>query len=237
MLKSRISFLVLLLSISWVFTYAQDKESKYAYALDSTMNKWAPTGVRVGVDIAGPIHSFFEPTPTWYEVAADIDFHKFFGVVEIGQGNFNTNETSTEYTSNGFYYRIGVDANFIAKDPNLNVFFFGLRYASSIYNEKMSGELPSSGWGTQPIDLEQNNSKASWAEMDIGMRVRLWKSFFAGYTARLKLLKHNTSTENAFQSYYVPGYGKSDRTTSWGFNYYIQYRFQWKKKPIPWREN
>jgi hypothetical protein len=56
-----------------------------------------------------------------------------------------------------------------------------------------------------------------------------------GYTGRLKLLKHNTYYEAQFESYYVPGYGPAERTTSWGLNYYIQYRFEWKKKPIPWR--
>lgn len=235
MLKLRISILVISVFFLVVVTKAQDKESNYAYALDTTMNKWAPTGIRVGVDIAGPVYNLFEPTTNWYEVAADIDFHKFIGVLEIGQGSYKLDEPATKYTSQGLYYRIGIDANFIAKDPNLNVFFFGLRYANSIFSETMGGELPDSGWGLHTIDLEQSNSQASWAEMNIGMRVRIWKSIFAGYSARLKLLKHNTYSKSAFESYYIPGYGKANRTTSWGFDYYIQYRFEWKKKPIPWR--
>lgn len=239
MLKSRISLLLILL---FPLAFAaqgqvQVNQSAYAYALDSTMNKWTPTGIRVGMDIAGPIYSLLEPSVSRYEITTDIDLHKFFGVIEIGHGSYKTGIDSANYTSNGFFYRVGMDANFIAKDPNLNVFFFGLRYASSLFNENMSGNLPSSGWGTQTISLEQNSSRASWAEMNIGMRVRIWKSIFAGYTARLKILKHNTYSKEEFQSYYIPGFGKADRTTNWGFSYYIQYRFEWKKKPIPWRKN
>lgn len=237
MLRSRTSILVLLISIFWIPAIAQDKESEYAYALDTTMNKWSPTGIRIGIDISGPIYNMFEPTTGWYAGSADIDFHKFFGVLEVGQGTFSSVDSTTSYSSKGIYYRLGIDANFIAKDPNLNVFFFGIRYAGTLFDEKMSGELPSSGWGSQYIDLTQNKSNTNWVELNIGMRVRLWKSLFAGYTARLKILKHNTYSEGNFQSYYIPGFGVAERNTGFGFNYYIQYRFEWKKKPIPWRNN
>ena len=237
MLKSHFSLWVIILLLFGHFSNAQKNESEYAYELDSTLNEWKPTGLRVGVDVSGPIYTLFEPTTNWYELAADMDFHKFFAVVEVGRGNYNSNVDTSSYSSRGAYYRVGVDANFIARDPNLNVFFFGLRYAGASFNEKLSGDLPSSGWGSQMLNLEKNKSSANWVEMNIGMRVRVWKSIFAGYNARLKMLKHNEFSEGKFQSYYIPGYGRAERTVNWGFDYYIYYRFSWKKKPIPWRKN
>ncbi len=221
-------------------TQAQEQmqETKYAIKLDSTLhNKWLPTGVRFGLDIAGPIYNLFEPTISNYEGMADIDFGKFFGVIEIGRGAYKSTDSPTSYTSSGFFYRIGADVNLTAKDAKLNSLFFGLRYATSSFNETLSGELTNAGWGVNPISDEQSKSSVNWVEMNIGMRVRVWKSFFMGYAVRFKLLKHSAFNEGNFETYFIPGYGVAENTSNWGFNYYVQYRIEWKKKPIRWKEN
>lgn len=216
----------------------QGQETKYAIKLDSTLhNKWLPTGVRFGLDIAGPIYNLFEPTISNYEGMADIDFGKFFGVIEMGRGAYKSTDSPTSYTSSGFFYRIGADVNLTAKDAKLNSLFFGLRYATSSFNETLSGELANAGWGVNPISDEQGKASVNWVEMNIGMRVRVWKSFFMGYAIRFKLLKHNAFNEGNFETYFIPGYGVAANTSNWGFNYYVQYRIEWKKKPIRWKEN
>lgn len=216
---------------------AQD-ESEYAIKLDSTVhNKWSPTGLRFGVDIAGPIYNLFEPKIANYEGMADIDFGKFFVVVEIGTGSYQEPEALTAYTSSGTFYRAGADVNMIAKDPNLNVFYFGVRYATSSFDETLNTDLPDLGWGVQPVDANQTNSRVNWVELNIGMRVRLWDSFFAGYAVRFKLLKHVIFSENNFESYFIPGYGVASNTNNWGISYYVQYRIEWKKKAIKWRDD
>jgi len=236
-LKLRIKYIVLLIAIT-SGAQAQEQETKYAIKLDSTSHsKWSPTGVRFGLDIAGPIYNLFEPTISNYEGMADIDFGKFFGVVEIGQGSYKSTDTPTSYTSNGFFYRVGADVNLTAKDSKLNILFFGLRYATSSFNETLSGELANGGWGINPISSEQNKSSVNWVEMNIGLRVRILKSFFMGYVVRFKLLKHNTFSEGNFDTYFIPGYGVAKNTSNWGIGYYVQYRIEWKKKPIRWKEN
>ncbi len=214
------------------------QETKFAYKIDTTADhKWAPTGIRVGMDIAGPIYNLWEPRIFNYEAMADIDFSKFFGVAEIGTGGYQAQSSDlTNYQSSGVFMRIGADVNMIARDPHLNVFFFGLRYATSTYRESVQGATPANGWPADVKSLEQSGSRANWAEMNIGMRVRLKGPFFAGYAIRLKLLKHNTYNEGRFDSFFIPGYGVAANTTNWGVSYYIQYRVAWKKKPIFWRE-
>ncbi len=217
--------------------YAQ-KESAYAIKIDSTIHqKWKPTGVRFGIDIAGPIYNIFEPKISNYEAMVDIDFHKFFAVVEMGTGTYNSNDVVTDYSNSGFFFRIGADVNMTAKDANLNALYFGLRYASSSFSEALKGELTSSGWGSATIDLEQQNSSANWIEMNMGMRVRIFQSVFMGYALRFKLFKHNAFSEAEFEPYFIPGFGVASNKTNWGISYYIQYRIEWKKKPIPWKED
>lgn len=218
------------------FTVMAQHESDYSIKLDSTLhNKWQPTGVRFGIDIAGPIYNLFEPKISNYEAMADIDFHKFFAVVEMGTGAYDSKNGSTNYSNSGTFFRIGADINMTPKDAHLNVLYFGLRYATASFSEKLKGELGSSGWGSSAIDLEQDNTTANWIEMNMGMRVRIWQSIFMGYTVRFKLFKHNTFSESKFEPYFIPGYGVASNTSNWGISYYIQYRISWKKKPIPWK--
>ncbi len=220
------------------FATKAQEESGYAVKYDSAVhNKWAPSGVRMGIDIAGPIYNLFEPKISNFEIAADIDFSKFFAVVEFGKGAYTSNGTTTEYSNTGNFFRIGADVNMISKDPNLNIFYFGLRYATSSFSEKLKATLPDTGWGEFVIDEEQDKSRANWIELNIGMRVRIWDSFFAGYAIRFKLLKHNRYSEDKFEPYFIPGFGVASNSSNWGISYFIQYRIEWKKKPIIWREN
>jgi len=238
-LRLHINHIALLLLVSWsVQAQEQVQETKYAIKLDSTIHtKWAPTGVRIGLDIAGPIYHLFEPSISNYEGTADIDFGKFFGVVEVGRGSFQQKNTPTQYTSSGFFYRVGADVNMTSKDAKLNVLYFGLRYATASFNETLLGELESDGWGTSLINETQSKSRANWVELNLGMRARIYKSIFMGYTVRFKLLKHNAFNDGKFETYFVPGYGIATNTSNWGISYYVQYRIEWKKKPIPWKEN
>jgi len=217
---------------------AQEHETKYAIEMDSTLhNKWAPTGLRIGADIAGPIYNLWEPSISNYEGMADIDFNKFFGVIEIGSASYQSTDTPTSYTSNGAFFRIGADVNMTPKDYKLNILFFGIRYATTTFKESLSGELQNSGWGLNAIEATQSKSSVNWVELNIGMRVRLVNSFYTGYSLRFKLLKHNTFSENNLETYFIPGYGLAENTSNWGVSYYVQYRIEWKKKPIPWKKN
>ncbi len=105
MFRLRISLILIGLMIS--FASKAQEESGYAIKYDSAIhNKWSPTGVRMGFDIAGPIYNLFEPQISNFEIAADIDFSKFFGVVEFGNGSYNSNETITDYSNSGYFFRI-----------------------------------------------------------------------------------------------------------------------------------
>ena len=204
-------------------------------SIGSKNKLWSPSGVRIGVDVLTPILGALNPARNNFEMMADVDFNNFFLVGEVGFGGADEQGETASYTSNGTYYRIGPDVNFLARDKGLNVFFFGIRFAQSFYQETMTGVYEDSKWGTVNEDLDQGTSTSSWAEMNTGLKVRVWRQVFMGYSFRFKFARFETIDDQQFASYFIPGYGQATRNNVWSFNYYVFYRFSWKKKPIRWK--
>ena len=214
------------------------QENAYAIAEDSTTTKsamWKPTGLRIGVDLLSPILGAFDDSRNGWNFIADIDFKNFFLVLEGGFASDNESGIRSNYSSDGAFMKIGPDVNLLARDDKLHVFFFGLRYASATYNETLMGSEANLTWGQTDIDLEQKGQSSSWIEMNTGLKVRLWKGLFTGYALRFKFARFSDTTDQQFETYFVPGYGLASRSNNWEFDYYIFYRFQWKKKPIKWK--
>jgi hypothetical protein len=217
-----------------VATSAVAQENDYTYPLDSTDRsgiKYVPTGVRIGADLLGPVLYAFNKQTLSYEFTADIDFDRYYLVAEAGFQQFNELNDNVDYNMTGSFFRIGPDANFLKSDNLLNSFTFGLRYAWASFNEHVVGNVTEPNWGGVPVNFNVDN-KSSWVEMTTGMKVRVYKGFFMGYTLRFRFLRQATVPDVPFAPYYVPGYGYADQVSTWGFRYYVYYRFQWAKKPI-----
>ncbi|MGB5928335.1 MAG: hypothetical protein WBH03_09160, partial [Cyclobacteriaceae bacterium] len=39
---------------------------------------WAPSALRVGTEVTGPLFGLFSEDLSLYEITADVDFHKYF---------------------------------------------------------------------------------------------------------------------------------------------------------------
>ena len=227
-LKSLIKILLILLAIP-----AFGQEDRYTIVMDSTKGykKWAPTGLRVGVEILGPVLHFFDDRNLNYEFTAEIDLDQYNLVAEGGFQQFQETNKNVDYDMRGSYFRLGPEVNFLHRDRLLNYLSFGVRFAWSNYNEKTIGAVDEPNWGIVPVSFDVNN-RSWWLEMTTGVKVRLVKNVFTGYILRFRFMRSSTVPNVPFTSYYVPGYGLADRTNTWGFRYYIMYRFQWNKKPV-----
>lgn len=210
------------------------QENEYTIVMDSSnagYNKWAPTGIRIGADILGPTLYLFDDRNLNFEFTAELDFDRYFLITEAGYQQFKEVNDNVDYQMEGTYYRIGPEANFLHRDNLLNNFSYGLRYAWATYNEKTTGSIEEPGWGAVPVSFDVDN-RSWWLEMTTGVKVRLHKGLFTGYIFRFRFMRRATEPDVPFTSYFVPGYGLADRNNTWGFRYYIMYRFQWNKKPI-----
>lgn len=196
---------------------------------DTVKKDYRPTGIRFGTDLIDIVKSSYDKTFDGWELNADIDFDRYYLVVDYGYWARNfVDESGGQYDNKGTYLRFGADVNFLTKDPEKNMFFFGARYARSVFTENLSFRLEDPIWGTVDTNLTNSNVRAGWMELTTGLRVKIWKVIWMGYTARLKFGLSLGDTDYMTPSD-VPGYGRADKESYWGFNYQIFVRFPVRK--------
>lgn len=198
--------------------------------VDSTKNRLKiPTGIRLGTDLIMIGTTAFSSNFSGWEVNADVDFGRYYLAADYGSWAREQTMRNGFYSTDGNYFRVGADVNFLLKDPDRNMVFFGLRYGHSNYLEEVT-YTDSASYFPRYDATESNNATASWLELVGGLKVKIWKGFWMGYTARMKMLPSVGGDKN-FETYEIPGYGLTFRNVYWGFNYQVFWRIPIKKAP------
>lgn len=192
---------------------------------DTTTERVQVTAVRVAFDAVHPIKSFASQDFSGWEIAADVELKNYYPIVEIGNWSRDVSLSNGQYTNNGTYWRLGADVNLFKKDPVKNMFFFGIRYGHSNYDEQLRYTLATKEFGTIEKFVQNNNVNSGWLELVTGMRVKIKGAFWMGYTGRIKFAA-SLHEENQLQSYDIPGYGLTFKKPWWGFNYYLMWKFK-----------
>jgi hypothetical protein len=209
---------------------SQDKKPEKADA-DTVRVDYRPTGIRIGTDAIAIARNFYDKTYNGWEVNADADFSRYYLAVDVGSWSRKFLSDSSSYSNKGNYWRVGVDVNFLLKDPDRNMLFFGLRYGHSNFSESMSVLDADKIWGNFSNTYNNADVKAHWLELNTGLRVKIWRMIWVGYTARFKFgLKTKGYTDMIPSD--VPGYGATDKDNTWGFNYQIFFRIPVRKQPL-----
>lgn len=215
----------LLLFISASLVLGQNKKEVKQDSLIS----FRPTGIRLGTDLVGLIKTGVTPGFSNQEFIADIDFNRYYVVAEAGRSSRDLSISNGEYSNSGSYLRVGVDVNFLVKDPDKNMFFLGFRYGRARYDERVR-YLTETEYGDQ-LKLSENSGVSSgWAELTTGLRIKVWRVLWMGYTGRLKFAP-STPGSSPIAPYDIPGYGLTFKKPWWGFSYYVMMRipFQGQK--------
>lgn len=198
-------------------------------------NKFLPSAIRIGGEVGNYAYSYIDDNiDKQWEFTADVDFHKYFLVVDYGYTSFDMNEAYFDYNSTGNYLRIGPDINFIKKKRRNNVLFLGLRYARSSFDEEVIYSTSNAiqqqeVWPESTVTENFTGVNARWYELNTGLRVNVLSNFYMGFTLRYKFA-FKTLTEKTFRTYYAPGYGKNVDKKNFGVSYYIYYRLQFREK-------
>jgi hypothetical protein len=218
--------LILLLPLT---SLAQKPDSVKQMA-DTVRNKFSPTGLRLGTDIISIVKSHYVESFTGWEVNADIDFYRYYLSVDYGSWGRTYFPEGGKYSNDGTYYRVGIDVNFLKKDPERNMFFLGARYGHSVFSEDYTISIADPLWGNLADQRYTNtNAKAHWLELTTGIKVKMYKFIWMGYTARFKFGLKTSETDQMLTSD-VPGFGRTDKEITWGFNYQIFVRLPLTKK-------
>ncbi len=203
----------------------------FAQKTDSLVKKdFRPQAIRLGTDLIslarGPIDDSF----TGWEANADVGFYRYYLTFDIGHWERNFTTETEQYNNSGSYWRVGVDVNFLKKDPEKNNLLLGARYARGVFDEHLSFGLDDI-WNSGTTSYSNINTTASWAELTAGLRIKLWKTIWLGYTTRYKFALNTNETSNMVP-HDVPGFGKTNKKATWGFNYQLLFRIPFKREEI-----
>ncbi len=196
-------------------------------APDSTRGFQRPTAIRLGTDLISLGKTIANSSFSGWEANADIDFGRYYAALDYGSWSRELPITNGTYENDGRYFRVGMDINFMLKDPDKNMFFIGFRYARSYFNERAVYQTSAIEFGDFQMESSNPGAKAGWAELTTGLRVKIWKQFWLGYTARMKFLPIVNGNPN-FETYEIPGYGQTFKDIYWGFNYQAFWRIPFK---------
>ena len=200
-------------------------------------SRFVPSAIRIGADPGTLGYMIFSKKRNFLELEADMDVDRFFVVADYGASSFKLDESTYTYDNSGSYMRFGADINFMHKDPHYNVAFFGLRYGTAKFRDQLDYNTrqliqSSTGWPDSRETASNTGAKANWFEINTGLKIRIIKQLYTGFTLRYKIFMKVHKTDGELRPYYIPGFGKNIGSSAWGFNYYVSYRIPFRKKII-----
>jgi len=217
-----------MLALAWP-SFAQDRIEG-----DTTKNRFLPTGIRVGTDLLAIGKGFYTDYFKGWEINVDADiYRRYYATFDYGSWTANYTLGNGMYYSDGRYFRVGVDINFLLKDPERNMFFIGFRRAHTNYSDYTDYSYTDPSFGVINIHAANPNPVANWNELTCGLRVRVWKFIWLGATGRIKFSMY-AKNQWELVSYEVPGYGRTFKNNWYGLNYQIFVRIPVRedKKPL-----
>ena len=204
---------LILISLTCINLQAQEQKKK---------EDKAPlfSGIAVSADIVGFVMKAVDAKFANMEVGARVNLYdKIFPVAELGIGDCHREgaETGNTFSTTSPYMRFGMDYNF-NKKHNGNRMTGGLRYGFSKYNYDLFVAEPLTDpiWGgSEELDLTGRDGRCHWLEVVFGLETRVWTIVHLGWDIRIKAkLSQKKAPEG--QTWYIPGYGKTDGSTCWG---------------------
>ena len=94
-----------------------------------------------------------------------------------------------------------------------NAVFIGFRYGQASFEHNLTYNLDSTVWSVDTskpgsISKSETGLKVSWVEFTTGLRVRVWKSFYTGYTVRV-MFRTSLKDGEIISANELPGFGNN----------------------------
>lgn len=184
----------------------------------------------IGYDLSSIIFNIVQPGSSSYEIAADYALRKnIFLAAETGFGNGSIDYDHLQYQTNSYFIRVGVNKSLLDKltKHDFDIAFIGARYGIGIGQRSKADYFIPSPFGPDiPGHTDAQDFIVHWGELTAGIRVEFWKGVYAGWNVRAKFLL-NPGVFEQLAPNYIAGYGKGDKSTTFGFNFYLCYALRW----------
>ncbi len=198
-------------------------------------NIFAFKGFNVSADLFGCIYRLFGSSISG-EASIDANIgHWLFPVVEVGYGSINTvsEKNGIHYSSAAPYYRVGLNYNFLHKwggKPADSYPYIAARFGwTNVRYNVDAPPITDPVWGNEvPLTITGAKGTCYWAELGVGVNVKIWRGLRMGWSVRYKMRIKDTSAPNSNIGY-VPGYGNNSRNT-FGGTYSLIYEIPINRK-------
>lgn len=181
--------------------------------------------VKLGVNLLRMGKTFFGSSIETQEFQVAIGTQKFDYVLDLGNET-NTRAGNYSYNSNGSYFRVGVDRNFVKDRGSGNSLSLGMRYARASFEDALNYSLDN-GFGLEEINLSNSDLTSRWLELTFNLRGKITSNLYSGFTLRWKFAR-NIQGEGDLKVYDIPGFGNTKRQNNTSFDYYVMWRVPFK---------
>lgn len=197
-------------------------------------------GLRVGVDLYKLTRGLYDKDYKGIEFVGDWRLtKKYYLAAELGYENKTTDDDRLNSSASGTYIKAGFDYNFYENWLDMeNLITIGLRGGFSSFSQDLNSYKiynPNPYWGElPPVDVNQKYSglSASWLEVAMGLKAKVFDNVFVGFGVQLKLLATNKKP-SGFDNLYIPGFNRTyDGSFGVGFNYTVSYFIPIYKKKV-----
>ncbi len=185
-------------------------------------------GLQLKLDIGSPILEIARSGAKvqTYEMGLNINLlQRYFPTIELGYAQANQTLTAGTFNGKGGFARVGLDLSALKKQKESpHKLLVGLRVGTAVQDYTMTDlTLHDTYWQTTPTTTIHDLRCDVWGEIVAGIQVQVYKDFYMGLAARLKVL-FTRGKEGQPTAFYIPGYGYKD-DMNFGFNYYLGWNF------------
>lgn len=197
-------------------------------------------GLRVGVDLYKLTRGLYDKDYKGIEFVGDWRLtKKYYLAAELGYENKTTDDDRLNSSAAGSYVKAGFDYNFYENWLDMeNLITIGLRGGFSAFSQDLNSYKiynPNPYWGELPsiaTNQKYNGLTASWLEVAMGLKAKVFDNVFVGFGVQLKLLATNKKP-SGFDNLYIPGFNRTyDGSFGVGFNYTVSYFIPIYKKKV-----
>jgi hypothetical protein len=144
---------------------------------------------------------------------------------EFGFGNSMVENEYLSYKSNNLFMRLGIDKTLFNKEfaGDMDNAFIGVRYGFGLVNRGQANyTVFNSIYGNSIGQIKEAQFLTHWLELTGGFKVEFKKNIFIGWHIRMKTFINPKKFEQLPPNY-VAGYGRADKNTAFGYNFYLLY--------------
>lgn len=225
-----IFFISLLLSIRGFAQEQKPQEKAAPTPTQASQKHYQHYGLRIGTDISKLVRTFTDKNYEGLELVGDYRLNdRYYIAGEIGKEYKNSTTNYFDFATRGEYIKLGFDYNSYTNWYGMeNMIYFGARYGFSSFSQEVSRynlhTLYNIYWneslsGSQSDLLTTYHGRtAHWLEGILGIKVELFKHFYAGASVRFSLLLYNKKSDQ-FPNFWIPGIQRVWEGSSFGINY------------------